>query len=74
MGRSKEPDALAWKRAFGDRVRNLKGHWDVAVAVASADHARATGLGLKSALMTDHGGGKIYFAIGHPDVPLTPTE
>ena len=55
-------------------MRNLKGHWDVAVAVASADHARATGLGLKSALMTDHGGGKIYFAIGHPDVPLTPTE
>ena len=54
-------------RALGDRVRALAGHWDVAVAVGAAEHARATGLGLKSALMTDHGGSKIYFAVGHPD-------
>ncbi len=52
-------------RALGARVRALSGEWNLAVAVGAAEHARATGLGLKSALMTDHGGSKIYFAVGH---------
>lgn len=60
-------------RALGDKVRSLPGQWDVAVAVGAAEHARATGLGLKSALMTDHGGSKIYFAVGHPPDPEADT-
>ena len=51
-------------RALGDRARSLPGTWKVAMTVAQAQHAHLTGLPLEPALMTDHGGSKIYFAIG----------
>ncbi len=50
-------------RALGARVRALPGSFRVGIAVASPDHARATGLRLEPALMTDHGGSKIYFSV-----------
>jgi putative N6-adenine-specific DNA methylase len=51
-------------RALGDRARALPGTWKVAMTVAQAQHAHLTGLPLEPALMTDHGGSKIYFAVG----------
>lgn len=50
-------------RAFGEAVRKLPAGFNVAMAVAFPEHAFATGLDLKPALMTDHGGSKIYFSV-----------
>ncbi len=50
-------------RAFGDAVRTLPEGFQVGMAVAVAEHAHATRLNLRSALMTDHGGSKIYFSV-----------
>lgn len=51
-------------RSLGDRVRSLHGSFQIALAVAAPERAWATGLRLEPALMTDHGGSKIYFARG----------
>jgi putative N6-adenine-specific DNA methylase len=51
-------------RTLGDRLRALPGMFQIAMAVAVPERAWATGLRLESALMTDHGGSKIYFAKG----------
>jgi putative N6-adenine-specific DNA methylase len=51
-------------RALGDRMRSLPGTFQIAMAVAAPERAWATGLRLEPALMTDHGGSKIYFARG----------
>ncbi|HYC56907.1 MAG TPA: hypothetical protein VEL28_18385 [Candidatus Binatia bacterium] len=50
--------------AFGNKVRALPGRWRVALVVPSPELSRATGLALEPALMTDHGGVKVYFAVG----------
>jgi putative N6-adenine-specific DNA methylase len=63
VGRDKT--LLKLYRTLGDRVRDLPGSWKVAMTVAMAQHAHLTGLALEPLLMTDHGGSKIYFAVGH---------
>ncbi|HYB97827.1 MAG TPA: hypothetical protein VEC57_01715 [Candidatus Limnocylindrales bacterium] len=50
--------------AFGNAARKLPGSWRVAMAVASPQLARMTGLDLQPAVMTDSGGVKVYFAVG----------
>ena len=51
-------------QAFGNRVRALPPAWRVGLVTADQGLARATGLSLSSALMTDHGGRKIFFFCG----------
>lgn len=51
-------------RSLGDRLRGLPQPFRVALAVGSPRLATATGVPLTSALMTDHGGSKIYLMIG----------
>jgi putative N6-adenine-specific DNA methylase len=50
-------------RSLGDRARALPDGSAVALAVGSQRLAAATGLPLRSALMTDHGGSKIYLMV-----------
>lgn len=50
-------------RSLGDRVRALPAGATVALAVGSQRLAAATGLAPGSALMTDHGGSKIYLMV-----------
>ncbi len=62
IGHDRSLDALY--RALGERVQQCAAALQLGIAVATKQHALATGLALRSALMTDHGGSKIYFAVG----------
>jgi putative N6-adenine-specific DNA methylase len=53
-------------RALGERLRSLPGRVGLAMTVARPEHAFATGLPLSPALMTDHGGSKIYLSVYTP--------
>lgn len=57
------PDLRVLYQRLGERVRSLPAGWRCALAVADRGLANATGLSMSSRLMTDHGGGKIYFMI-----------
>ncbi len=50
--------------ALGARVRALGAGWRMGLVTSRRDLARATGLPLKSDVMTDHGGGKVYLLTG----------
>jgi putative N6-adenine-specific DNA methylase len=50
--------------ALGEMLNALPIPSVLAMAVANPQHAYATRLPLKPALMTDHGGSKIYFSVG----------
>jgi len=49
---------------LGDAARRLPGMWRIGLIVASPRLAAETGLPLTSALMTDHGGQKVYAMVG----------
>src|SRR5690606_33975322 len=58
-------------QTLGARAAALPGRWRVAILVASMRAAAWTGLELRSALMTDHGGSKVYAAVGDTAKPPT---
>ncbi|HTM20328.1 MAG TPA: hypothetical protein VL172_07475, partial [Kofleriaceae bacterium] len=51
-------------QTLGARARALPGHWRIALLVADRRLAGQTGLELASALMTEHGGRKVYVMVG----------